>query len=736
METEQEKVAALQRIFTSPSMKKQIIVEILRDNGGSFDKTFDILLQMNQEEEEESVVNNQRKAEKKLTDAEKKTRIRELQTMFGGDMTQSLIQDVVATHPDSLESAVEELLNITSEEVAYNRKPVGLEEERKRQEDELRHYEEWKRTHEKAQEELRRREEEERKLLADKARKEESERAAERERLIKLQQERRQQVEQEKIKKMEEKLKLELEKLQQAEALRIKKQEEERAKKEAERLVAEHERLVAEHERLAAEQARILEEQAKKLVLQKIQAEAAEREEQRREAEKERMLAEQREVKLRLEQEKARQEEERLRLELAKLEAEEEERLRKIREEVELRLRRVREEGEERLKKIKEEEERERVELAKKEADAIALARAKNLREEEEMRRRVEERLLEEKRLLESVKEEEKVVKEEVKEEEKPRIEDESFQTSFAPVSPSAPRHTAVLSINSQGDEINGTWTLEEAMPSPSDWVGLFPAHQPSNYKYTQSVYVNSSSPLVSSGNFTFKAVKPGRYVVKFFRGKSYVPVAASSRVLVGPKVVDFQASVVGDSIEVRYTLEPPSAYPTYDWIGIYEKDRRNKRYMVSSYGNKEGLVTLRAPRTPGLYEARLFVNTSQYNEQEITSFVVADNDNISIVEPPNSSSVDPSSPLVLSPGTPVTVSYVTRTVEPSTSDWIGVYSIDQGNNKAYLESRYTPGTTTGNVTFTTPTSAGVYEFRLFVYSVGKYVVFRRSRSFEVVLEK
>jgi len=207
METEQEKVAALQRIFTSPSLKKQLIVEILRDNAGSFDKAFDILLQMNQDEEEDPVA-NQRKVSQKLTEIEKKTRIRELQSMFGGDMTQSLIQDVVATHPDSLESAVEELLNITSEEVAYNRKPVGLEEERRRQEEELRHYEEWKRTHEKAQEELRRREEEERKNLTEKAVKEESERAAERERLIKLQQEKRQQLEQEKIKKNGRKIKV------------------------------------------------------------------------------------------------------------------------------------------------------------------------------------------------------------------------------------------------------------------------------------------------------------------------------------------------------------------------------------------------------------------------------------------------------------------------------------------------------------------------------------------------
>jgi len=463
-----------------------------------------------------------------------------------------------------------------------------------------------------------------------------------------------------------------------------------------------------------------------------LKALAAEREEQQKEAEKERLLAEQRERRLKQEQEKARQEEEKLRVELARLEAEEEGRLRKIREEVELRLKRVREEGEERLKKIKEDEEKERQELAKKEQEAIELARINNLKEEEEMRRRVEERLRIERELLEQPKEE---IKEE-KEKEKVQVEDESFQTSFAPVSPSPPRHTAVISINVNGDEINGTWTLEEAMPLASDWVGLFPAHQPSNYKYAQSLYVNTTSPLVSSGNFTFKGVRPGRYVVKFFRGKSYVPVAASSRVLVGPKVVNLQANVVGDSIEVRYTLDPPSAYPTYDWIGIYEKDRRNKRYMVSTYGNKEGVVTLRTPRTPGLYEARLFINTTHYNEQEIASFVVTDNDNISIVEPPNSSSVDASSPLVLSPGTPVTVSYVTRTVEPSTSDWIGVYAIDQVNNKAYLESRYTPGTTTGTVSFTTPTSAGVYEVRLFVYSVGKYLVFRRSRAFEVVVDK
>jgi len=267
----------------------------------------------------------------------------------------------------------------------------------------------------------------------------------------------------------------------------------------------------------------------------------------------------------------------------------------------------------------------------------------------------------------------------------------------------------------------------------------LFAANQPSNYKYIQCLYTNTNAAApVLSATCSFKAVRPGTYVLRFFQEKSYTPVVSSAPFVVGPTVVSLDATVQDDNVIVRYALDNPSKYPTYDWIGVYEKDKRNKRYIVSAYGNKEGEITVRAPRQPGQYEVRLFMYNAKYNEQAIARFIIPDNDQISIVEtsPAVESTPSASFPVTWSlsvpANQPITVSFTARTVEPASSDWVGLYAVEQVNNKAYLDSRYTNGQTAGTLSFTAPQQAGVYEFRLFMYSAGKYLTFRKSRPFFV----
>jgi len=164
----------------------------------------------------------------------------------------------------------------------------------------------------------------------------------------------------------------------------------------------------------------------------------------------------------------------------------------------------------------------------------------------------------------------------------------------------------------------------------------------------------------------------------------------------------------------LEYKLDPPSVPSSWDWVGIFEKtQRRNKIYLSSVYGNPSGTVSAVLPRAPGVYEARLFAAGAKYNEQANVEITVVDSDHISSE---------------LTDGA-VKASWVMRTVEPTTSDWIGLFAAGETSNNKYLASAYTHATSAGQVDIPLPKdlAAGVYELRLFSSKVGKYVVFRVS---------
>jgi len=191
----------------------------------------------------------------------------------------------------------------------------------------------------------------------------------------------------------------------------------------------------------------------------------------------------------------------------------------------------------------------------------------------------------------------------------------------------------------------------------------------------------------------------------------------------VGPAAT-LMSQVQGEHLLVYYTLDPMSATPTREWVGVYEKtQRRNKLYLCTAYGNAEGQVMLKAPRTPGVYEVRLFASGAVYNDQARAEFVVEDNDCV-IVEPASTMAGE---------GANVNISWIIRTVEPASGDWVGLYRADEANNSSYLSCTYTQGASVGTATVQAPKEVGVYEFRLFVRAKGKYVTFRTSAPLTIV---
>jgi len=148
--------------------------------------------------------------------------------------------------------------------------------------------------------------------------------------------------------------------------------------------------------------------------------------------------------------------------------------------------------------------------------------------------------------------------------------------------------------------------------------------------------------------------------------------------------------------------------------------------------------VAVALPRTPGTYQARLFAAGSKYNEQATVDFVVEDNDCVTAADTYNDRAaadfvvVDSdcvSAPEMITPGTPIKATWVLRTQEPSSSDWIGLFTIGEPNNNKYLGSAYTNGVSVGEVVIPLPKdlSTGVYELRLFSSKVGKYITFKTS---------
>jgi len=287
-------------------------------------------------------------------------------------------------------------------------------------------------------------------------------------------------------------------------------------------------------------------------------------------------------------------------------------------------------------------------------------------------------------------------------------------------IPPKVPPEESSVTITAivAGDTVTCTWDLPAGDATATNWLGLYYVLQPAHKKYVSFAYTNGTS----AGQHVFRGVTPGHYEVRFFANKNYEsPLAKSSTILVGPAAT-IMPQVQGDHLLVFYTFDPMSSTPTRDWLGIYERNqRRNKLYLATAYGNAEGQVMIKVPRTPGEYQVRLFSSASQYNYQAKADFVIEDNDCIN---------AEPSS---LVAGANVNVSWILRTLEPSTGDWVGLYRADEQNNSNYLSCTYTQGASVGAATVPVPKEAGVYEFRLFAKAKGKYVTFRKSAPVTVV---
>lgn len=782
---EEDKFAILTRIFGN-DLTDSVIRNTLQENNNDFDATVEKLLTIPSNKPQPPP-----QQQNAGLDAPARENIQRLHNMFS-DLTQSVITTVYETNKRDVDGTVDTLLNLTSNEVASGAKrdaEIARQEAELRAYEEYkklqqRLQEEERKSTEAAQraamlkakedEEARRKKEEadaQRRKEIEAAQRAEQEKAlAEQERMLrefqlrKAEEERRKQEaaakDEAKRGNDEEKNRVEAEKKRvEAEKKRI--EEEKRLVEEEKKRALEAKKIIEEERKRTQEEKAKLETEAKKLTEQKKQEERKKQEveeaQKKRQEEEERimkkrfeeekaMLQEQRNraeserkiLEERVRQEKAREEEERKkRLEEEKRFREEQERIRRSWEEKVKQLEKEREKEEAKRTELKRQEDEERM---RQEADMRKVLELERLKLDEQRRRVEEEKRVAEERLrameLAALKREEEEERRRMEEEERARVlreqdeerlrrEEEEVKRAIEEAKRKAaedivasavlvkPADTPKVEINAtaEGNEITGKWALKEGtLPSTQAWVGLYPRR--SNNSYVGFSYVSGTE-----GEFQFKGLTPGHYEVRFFTNKPISSrIAESMPLLVGPKVVSFTAQQQGDQLMLEYRFE--SSNPTaWDWVGIFEKDqRRNKPYITSVYGNVSGAITVPLPRTPGTYQARLFAAGSKYNEQACVDFVVVDNDCVHAEE-------------TAAPGAPIKATWVLRTVEPSSSDWIGLFTIGEPSNSKYLASAYTNGASVGEVTIPVPKdiSTGVYELRLFSSKVGKYTTFKTS---------
>ncbi|KAK5577760.1 hypothetical protein RB653_002708 [Dictyostelium firmibasis] len=268
-------------------------------------------------------------------------------------------------------------------------------------------------------------------------------------------------------------------------------------------------------------------------------------------------------------------------------------------------------------------------------------------------------------------------------------------------------------------DTIVVHWNLENKFEEATPyWIGVFPTHQPKNDRYLSFKHVEGKEGLVS-----FPSIIPGHYEARLFKDK-YTLIQKSSSVQVGPSV-SLSAHVIGDEISVTYKVNSESGVNIRDWIGIYHPSQRNKHYIESLYASTLGAITFKSPRVPGLYDIRYFLHPTKYNEQAKISFEITDNDKIQVIS-------ESQSCLTLSPDQEFKVEYVVNTTPPSSSDWVGIFPVDETNNKHYIHSKYTSSAASGELTFRAPLKTGDYEARFFSYAKGKYIAHKVSNKFSV----
>jgi len=140
-------------------------------------------------------------------------------------------------------------------------------------------------------------------------------------------------------------------------------------------------------------------------------------------------------------------------------------------------------------------------------------------------------------------------------------------------------------------------------------WIGLYEISQADNRQYLAWEYAPRDNSDGEHSILFDCPVKPKRYEFRYFTN-SYEDVARSNPVTVEGSDA-MTASLANGIVTVNLNIVTIDPYYESAWVGLYfvhEKDNRSwRRYRFVQ--NRTGAIQFKAPRTAGIYEARLFAN-------------------------------------------------------------------------------------------------------------------------------
>lgn len=171
-----------------------------------------------------------------------------------------------------------------------------------------------------------------------------------------------------------------------------------------------------------------------------------------------------------------------------------------------------------------------------------------------------------------------------------------------------------------------------------------------------------------------------------------------------------------GETLTVAWAA--PAGRPATDWVGVFPQGGGpgSEVWWVYTGGATSGSVTLQAPATAGVYEARYLLEDGYAVAATSASTTVGG----PLPPPPPTTTysvtVSPSSAV---PGQPLTLAWTAPGGRPA-SDWVGVFP-PGGAPGSEVWWTYTDGSQTGSATLPAP-GAGTYEVRYLLqdgYAIG-----------------
>lgn len=270
---------------------------------------------------------------------------------------------------------------------------------------------------------------------------------------------------------------------------------------------------------------------------------------------------------------------------------------------------------------------------------------------------------------------------------------------------------------------------------NPNDWIALYPVAGAStehiDWRYLNNATVAPTVGLTNAIVTVIAPVTPGEYEFRFLAHDGYGQLAASGVVMVSPSPAQLTidgiappatvAVSAGTHVTVGMTSGP--ANPG-DWVGLYSANTADGapitwRYLngtttLPASGTSTATLNFAVPTAAGGYEFRFFAANSFSRLATSTTMVVSSPTaqlSVNGVAPPDSVTVPAGSIAVVAvSGGPA-----------NAGDWVALY-LDGASNGAYIDWRYlndtavapASGVATATLHFTTPTTAGTYEFRFF----------------------